>query len=65
MRRRRAGIAWWLVFLLGVLYFVLPLYATVVFSLKPKPFLTAYSEALADPSFYGSLGYSMIQPPDW
>ena len=37
MRRRRGRIAWWLVFLLAVFYFVLPLYATLVFSLKAKP----------------------------
>ena len=37
MKRRRGGIAWWLVFLLAVLYFFLPLYATLAFSLKAKP----------------------------
>ncbi len=51
MRRRRGGIAWWLIFLLGVLYFILPLYATLVFSLKAKPFLSAYTSALSDPKF--------------
>jgi len=60
MRRRRGGIAWWLVFLLGVLYFVLPLYATLSFSLKAKPPFAAYTNALSDPKFFQSLGYSMI-----
>ena len=59
-RRRRGGIVWWLVFLLGVLYFLLPLYATIVFSLKPKPLFIAYQEAISDPAFFGSLGYSMV-----
>jgi putative spermidine/putrescine transport system permease protein len=60
MRRRRGGIAWWLIFLIGVLYFVLPLYATLVFSLKAKPFLSAYTSAFSDPKFIESLGYSMV-----
>ena len=44
------------IFLLGVLYFILPLYATLVFSLKAKPFLSAYTSALSDPKFFASLG---------
>lgn len=60
MRRRRGGIAWWLIFLIGVLYFLIPLYATLVFSLKAKPAFAAYTNALADPLFLQSLGYSMI-----
>jgi putative spermidine/putrescine transport system permease protein len=59
MRRRRGRIAWWLVFLIGVLYFVLPLYATFVFSLKAKPAFSAYADRLSDPLFAQSLGYSM------
>lgn len=60
MRRRRVRIAWWLVFLIGVLYFVLPLYATFVFSLKPQPLFSAYAKALSDPLFAQSLAYSMV-----
>jgi len=60
MRRRRGGIAWWLIFLMGVLYFLVPLYATLVFSLKAKPFFSAYTSAVSDPKFVQSLGYSMI-----
>ena len=60
MRRRRGSIVWWLVFLFGVLYFLLPLYATIVFSLKPKQPFIAYQEALGDPIFFRSLGYSMV-----
>jgi putative spermidine/putrescine transport system permease protein len=59
-RRRRGGIAWWLVFLLGVLYFFLPLVATLAFSLKARPPFSAYSNALSDPALFGSLAYSFI-----
>lgn len=60
MKRRRSSIAWWLVFLLGVLYFFLPLVATLDFSLKAKPAFAAYSNALQDPKFLGSLLYSLV-----
>jgi putative spermidine/putrescine transport system permease protein len=60
MRRRRGGIAWWLVLLLGVLYFFLPLVATLAFSLKANPPFSAYTNALSDPNLFASLGYSAI-----
>ena len=58
-RRRRGSIAWWLIFLLGVLYFFIPLYATLEFSLRAKPAFAAYSNAFADPKFLSSLLYSL------
>jgi len=60
MKRRRGSIAWWLVFLLGVLYFFLPLVATLDFSLKAKPPFAAYTSSLQDPKFLGSLLYSLV-----
>jgi len=60
MRRRRGGVAWWLIFLLGFLYFFLPLFATLQFSLNAKPFGAAYANAIADPKFFGSLLYSFV-----
>ena len=60
MKRRRGSIAWWLVFLLAVFYFVLPLYATLAFSLKAKPAFSAYTNALSDPQFFLTLGYSFV-----
>jgi putative spermidine/putrescine transport system permease protein len=60
MRRRRGSIAWWLVFLLGVLYFFLPLIATLDFSLKAQPPFAAYTKAIADPKFLTSLAYSFV-----
>lgn len=59
MKPRRSSWAWWLVFLIGVVYFFVPLYATLDFSLKAKPFLAAYSNSLKDPQFFGSLLYSL------
>jgi putative spermidine/putrescine transport system permease protein len=58
MRRRRGGVAWWLIFLLGFLYFFLPLFATLQFSLNAKPFGSAYVNAVGDPKFLSSLLYS-------
>lgn len=60
MRRRRGSIAWWLVFLLAVLYFFLPLVATLDFALKSKPPLSAFTNAVSDPKFFTSLLYSLI-----
>ncbi len=51
----------WFWFILGALYFVLPLYATFAFSLEMKrdtlSFL-AYQKAFADTEFWKSFGYS-------
>ena len=60
MKRRRTSFAWWLVFLLGVLYFFLPLVATLDFSLKAKPAFAAYTNSLQDPKFVASLLYSLV-----
>lgn len=60
MRRRRGSIVWWLVFLLAVAYFFLPLYATLAFSLKAQPAFAAYSNSLKDARFLGSLFYSLV-----
>jgi putative spermidine/putrescine transport system permease protein len=58
MKRRRNSIVWWLVFLVGAVYFLLPLYATLDFSLKAKPPFAAYTNSFADPQFFSSLLYS-------
>ena len=41
-----AGRGSWVVFLLGVAYFLLPLLATLLFSLEPQPFGPAYENVL-------------------
>lgn len=51
----------WVVFIIGVLYFLLPLYATLEFSLRTKVPFAAYTNVLfKDPQFAGSLLYSAI-----
>jgi putative spermidine/putrescine transport system permease protein len=52
----------WFWFLVGVLYYVLPLYATLVFSLQMERgtlSLKAYQSAFADPEFWKSFSYSI------
>jgi len=51
---------WWVVFLAGVAYFLLPLVGTLLFSLRDRPFLNAYTSILSDPQFFTSLGYSFV-----
>ena len=53
-------LAWWIVFLGGVVYFALPLIGTFNFSLKSQPFLSAYTAIFDDPKFVSSLIYSFV-----
>jgi putative spermidine/putrescine transport system permease protein len=53
----------WLWLLLGFLYFFLPLFSTIEFSMrmvKDRYTLEAYRVAFQDPRFYQSFGYSML-----
>jgi putative spermidine/putrescine transport system permease protein len=62
-RRRRRGLGtlvWWVVFLVGVAYFVIPLWSTFMFSLQAIPFGAAYSNTLDDPLFGKTLLYSFV-----
>jgi putative spermidine/putrescine transport system permease protein len=59
--RRRLGAPWaWIVFIIGILYFVVPLLVTFEVSLRAKPFLTAYTNSFKDAHFVSSLAYSFI-----
>ena len=58
--RYAARIGWWLVFIVGVLYFFIPLYGTLDFSLKSQPAFSAYTAILADKRFLETLGYSFV-----
>lgn len=70
--RRRLGSAWaWAVFIIAFLYFFVPLFSTLEFSLRAaerdavtgeliKPSLAAYRLAFADPKFAASLTYSLV-----
>jgi putative spermidine/putrescine transport system permease protein len=60
-RRRGSGsLIWWIVFLLGVAYFVIPLWSTFTFSLRAEPFGSAYTNTLDDPQFGKTLLYSFV-----
>ena len=62
-QRRKIPVWSWVWFLLGTLYFVLPLYATLDFSLQMKRdqiTLLAYEKAFADPQFIKTFTYSNV-----
>jgi ABC-type Fe3+ transport system permease subunit len=60
-RRRSLGtIVWWVIFLAGVAYFVIPLWSTFMFSLQAEPFGAAYTNTLDDPQFGSTLLYSFV-----
>jgi putative spermidine/putrescine transport system permease protein len=59
-RRSPWRFAWWAVFLTGTLYFFLPLLATFAFSLRDRPFGSAYTKIVADSQFFTTLGYSFV-----
>jgi putative spermidine/putrescine transport system permease protein len=60
-RRRSLGtIVWWVIFLAGVAYFVIPLWSTIMFSLQAEPFGAAYTNTLDDPQFGSTLLYSFV-----
>jgi putative spermidine/putrescine transport system permease protein len=49
----------WLIFVLGVLYFFLPLVGAFLHSIRTRPdIFLAYRQVLADPKFFRGLGYS-------
>jgi putative spermidine/putrescine transport system permease protein len=60
--QRRPGVgAWWawLVFIVGALYFILPLLGVFFHSIRTRPdIFLAYRQVFADPSFLGGLAYS-------
>ena len=62
-KKRRIPVWSWVWFLVGALYFVLPLYATLDFSLgmqRDKISLLAYEKAFQDPQFIKTFTYSNV-----
>jgi putative spermidine/putrescine transport system permease protein len=55
---RRKVLGSWVVLLLSLAYFFLPLVGTLLFSLRAKPFGDAYDDMFKDPHVWKSLGYS-------
>jgi putative spermidine/putrescine transport system permease protein len=51
----------WLIFIIGALYFFLPLLGTFFHSIKTRPdIFLAYRQVLSDPKFFGGLLYSFV-----
>jgi putative spermidine/putrescine transport system permease protein len=59
-RRGLSTLVWWLVFLLGFLYFFLPLLGTFAFSMRSQPLFSAYAVVVEDPQFAETLFYSFV-----
>ena len=64
--RRREGeplhkvIAAWLILIVAMGYFLLPLLGTLLFSLKAQPFGQAWADMINDSHLWSSLGYSFV-----
>lgn len=50
----------WVVFIAALLFFFLPLIATLEFSLRARPSGAAYANTFKDVRFFSSLGYSFV-----
>ncbi len=59
-RLNPARIISWVVFILAMIYFILPLIATLEFSLRAKPEFAAFTNSFKDPKFFGTLLYSFV-----
>lgn len=60
---RRVNLFAWFIFILGIIYFFLPLFATFEFSLrmvKDRYTFEAYRVAFSDPAFFKNFGYSLL-----
>ena len=57
---RRKVVGSWVVLLLSLAYFFLPLVGTLIFSLRAKPFGSAWNDMIKDPQVWKSLGYSFL-----
>jgi putative spermidine/putrescine transport system permease protein len=59
-KTRLRSLPWWIVFLLGFLYFFLPLLGTFAFSMRAQPLFSAYAIVTDDPKFASTLIYSFV-----
>jgi len=59
-RRSLSSFAWWVVFIIGFLYFFLPLLGTFAFSMRAQPLFSAYAIVTDDPDFASTLIYSFV-----
>jgi putative spermidine/putrescine transport system permease protein len=61
----RRSLNWWawIIFIIGIIYFFLPLFSTFLFSLtmiKDQLSFEAYRVAFSDPKFYQNFGFSLL-----
>lgn len=59
-RRGLGSLAWWAIFVIGLLYFFVPLIGTFAFSMRAQPLFSAYAIVTDDPQFAASLIYSFV-----
>jgi len=57
---RRKTVGSWIFLFVCVAYFALPLIGTLLFSLRARPMLSAWTDMINDPQVWSSLGYSFI-----
>ena len=58
--RGTGKLVWWIVFLIGFLYFFVPLLVTFAFSMRSDPLFSAYAVVVDDPQFAATLFYSFL-----
>jgi putative spermidine/putrescine transport system permease protein len=58
--RGTGKVVWWIVFLIGFLYFFVPLLGTFAFSMRSDPLFSAYAVVVDDPQFAATLFYSFL-----
>jgi putative spermidine/putrescine transport system permease protein len=59
-RRGLGRLVWWVVFLIGFLYFFLPLLGTFAFSMRAQPLFSAYAVVVEDEQFGQTLFFSFV-----
>jgi putative spermidine/putrescine transport system permease protein len=59
-RRGTGKVVWWIVFIIGFLYFFVPLLGTFAFSMRSDPLFSAYAVVVDDPQFAATLFYSFL-----
>jgi putative spermidine/putrescine transport system permease protein len=59
-RRGTGKVVWWIVFIIGFLYFFVPLLGTFAFSMRSDPLFSAYAVVVDDPQFAATLFYSFV-----
>jgi putative spermidine/putrescine transport system permease protein len=65
-RPRREGapirkvVSAWIILVVAIAYFLLPLVGTLLYTFKDRPWYNAWADALSDPMLWTTLGYSFL-----